>query len=512
MEKKPKYGPKYGEVFEADTNSGIFVKLFQSVEELKQGSPVLVESDRFTYYCVVDQIFSKASGTIQAMLGTSLESAVIKDFSPLSSQIFNICKLNCLRKIEKSETRNIFPFDTIPPCFSACVNMRSEVYERIYDVDASSIIGHLRDFPEYKISVDLKNLTETSFGIFGATGSGKSVLQKILLMKIIENKVGNVVVIDPQNEYGILSPDGIPGLKALFPNNVSLMSADRNAQGMDNYFIVNPASLNLGDLLVILRDLSEPMIYALISINKHKGSLSLVEAVNNPPAQVEIHEATQSALRARLNAILTYDFFDETIKNDILGEMKRIVVDKNKSIVISLGRYGNQSNAYFIISALIARVFYDEYSNKKQSKTYPKLIITLEEAHKFMQFPLWANIAREMRKFNMILAIVDQIPGSISSEILSQLNNRFVLKLNQERDIESALQGVDGSSSWMGTIKKFPMPRSLTPPRSCAFVYGSCISIASVIEVLDFFKFIDILKNKQSQFLSTTDMTKKSVI
>jgi len=480
---------QYGEVFESSTENGIAVKLgSNNIESVKLGTPVLIETDRFIYYCVVVAIASTVNNNITNMLNTELESAFMKEYSQFSVGMLNAMHLQCLRKIDRA-TGNIFPPETIPPLFSKSTKMRHDVYEKIYKFNEHSVIGNLRDFKEFPISIDLDLLTETSFGLFGTTGSGKSVLFKLLTDECLSQKTCQFIIIDPSHEYGYVSPDGMPGLKQLHPNDITLFSVDGTG---DKQFKINPENLTLIDLETILKSLSDVMKYALTSFNKVKGSKSLVQAIQDDASKITVHEGTLAALRSRLDAVLSHSFFDFEVKKDkdSLSEMKKAILNQHKSIVIDLGFYGTNPSVYFIIASLIARLFYGIYSTKKPDIEYPRLVMGIEEAHKFMEIPIFNNIAREMRKFQFILAIIDQIPASIKSEILSQLNNRFITKMVQEHDIDAALEGVDNAKNWKGTIKQFPMPRSLNPPKSYCFAYGSCISLPSVIEVLDFIQYI----------------------
>ena len=81
----------------------------------------------------------------------------------------------------------------------------------------------------------------------------------------------------------------------------------------------------------------------------------------------------------------------------------------------------------------------------------PQLMITIEEAHKFLN-PRAANqtifgtIARELRKYNVTLLVVDQRPSGIDDEVLSQIGTRITCALNDDKDIEAVLAGVSGAS------------------------------------------------------------------
>ena len=78
------------------------------------------------------------------------------------------------------------------------------------------------------------------------------------------------------------------------------------------------------------------------------------------------------------------------------------------------------------------------------------LVITIEEAHKFLT-PAVANqtifgtIAREMRKYNVTLLIVDQRPSGIDPEVMSQIGTKITCLLDNDKDVDAVLTGVSGS-------------------------------------------------------------------
>jgi len=85
------------------------------------------------------------------------------------------------------------------------------------------------------------------------------------------------------------------------------------------------------------------------------------------------------------------------------------------------------------------------------------LMITIEEAHKFLspglaQQTSFGIIARELRKYNVTLLVVDQRPSGIDPEVLSQLGTRVTCLLNDERDIDAVLTGISGAQALRGVL------------------------------------------------------------
>jgi len=85
-------------------------------------------------------------------------------------------------------------------------------------------------------------------------------------------------------------------------------------------------------------------------------------------------------------------------------------------------------------------------------------MITIEEAHKFLnpavaRQTIFGQIARELRKYNVTLMVIDQRPSGIDGEVMSQLGTRVSGKLTEERDIEAVLTGVSGRSFLRGALE-----------------------------------------------------------
>jgi DNA helicase HerA-like ATPase len=206
-------------------------------------------------------------------------------------------------------------------------------------------------------------------------------------------------------------------------------------------------------------------------------------AVKNADAEdfgeKELHPASLSALQRRITRLDRFKFVRETEK-EAFGLIQGLV-KSGKSVVLDFGRYGTHQMAYLFVANVLARRFFDLYT--EHNEDYPRLVIFLEEAHKFLepgiaQFTIFDRLARETRKFNLILALIDQRPSRIDDEVRSQLANRLVLSLKEPSDISSALAGVPDRSAWeniVGTI----------PPRTVV-VFGDAIRVPTVIDVMQY--------------------------
>ena len=101
------------------------------------------------------------------------------------------------------------------------------------------------------------------------------------------------------------------------------------------------------------------------------------------------------------------------------------------------------------------------------------LVITIEEAHKFLNpevssQTIFGTIAREMRKYNVTLLVIDQRPSGIDDEVMSQLGTKITCLLDSERDIDSVLAGVSGKSELKSVLAKLAT-------RQQALIFGHAV-------------------------------------
>jgi DNA helicase HerA-like ATPase len=147
---------------------------------------------------------------------------------------------------------------------------------------------------------------------------------------------------------------------------------------------------------------------------------------------------------------------------------------------------------------MLARRIYNQYQQRTEkamaegsAKPNP-LVITIEEAHKFLNpevagQTIFGTIAREMRKYNVTLLVIDQRPSGIYDDIMSQLGTKITCLLDNEKDIDSVLAGVSGKNELKSVLARLapkqqalifghavPMPVAFQPRE-----YGSAKSYAS---------------------------------
>ncbi|MFW9996355.1 MAG: ATP-binding protein [Candidatus Odinarchaeota archaeon] len=480
-----------GEVVGAQVTSGVTIKLKEDSEEVKIGDPIVIEGKKYDYFCIVRDIVFPRNPTVEMLANAEyfkssfsidlMETSKGKAFSPLA-------ELNCVQMIEQA-TKKPLEFETIPPYFAKARKSLASDAETIYGKGEKSIdVGTLRGIDDFPVVINFEKIVELPFGIFGRTGSGKTFLNKIILGNIVYSEVAQVLVFDMQSEYGWRSrSDNSPGIKFFFEDEVQVFALDKDlSSNADRMLVIDESEILPEDLIIAFNDLTEAMIDTIYDVDGYRSSektdQTLIEAINNADPEVwdKLNKGSLKAVQRRMRRLNRFEFIGKSGKSSL--DQILAAINNGYSIVVDFGKYGTDMVSYLFAANLIVRRLYSVYSKTegRETSNLPQLVVLLEEAHKFLapsisKYTIFSNLAREMRKFGLVLAMVDQRPSTIDDEILSQLANRFILSMNDPRDVESALKGPVNPSDWRKIV-------GALPPRQ-ALAFGDAISVATTLEV-----------------------------
>jgi DNA helicase HerA-like ATPase len=297
----------------------------------------------------------------------------------------------------------------------------------------------------------------------------------VLAGLIHQDKAVNVIF-DMHSEYGLQArKEGnkesfVKGLKTLFPDKVVIFSLDpastrRRGGQADVDLTLSYSSIAVEDIISLDSELNlNPTAYeAAYLIAAHykknwlKALLSQGDSLKEFAQQVGAHPESIAALYRKLKSIERLPFITAESQPDVITQMMEYI-DSGKSIIIEFGNF-TSTFCYLLIANIITRRLHDLYIKKTEQflgsqRTIDepkKLMITIEEAHKFLnpsaaKQTIFGTIAREMRKYYVSLLVVDQRPSGIDTEILSQIGTKIVAQLNDEKDIAATLTGVNNAS------------------------------------------------------------------
>ncbi|MFX1344121.1 MAG: ATP-binding protein [Promethearchaeota archaeon] len=514
---------KIGEVCYADTGPPSFItlKIRHRPDDLRVGQPLVIESDKYLYYSLIARLYHSDNVLAEKYANTPFTGLLpppqIEGIR--GKEFYGLADLMCLRLLpnkpreEMEYEEFIRGFDTIPPIFSIGREVTEKEIKLIYQVsEFSDAIGTLRGF-RYEIPIDFQLLVEKPYGLFGRTGIGKSILNKILCLYILKHNISQLLLFDMQGEYGLVSrADNTKGLAFYFLDKIQifrLSEVDKKvADGAEQFFIYKD-NVTSSDIIASAQNLPEASVNTLYQIENllRKGEIkfdSLLDAIENIEAdELDINILTLRALKNRIVPFERYEFLEErksTDRKDSLEHMFDKIME-GKSIVVDFAKYGINIHLYLFIANMITRRLYNIYSAKEDEGDLPPLVVVVEEAHKFLKssvirHTIFDKIARETRKFQLTMAIVDQRPSQIDEEVYSQIANTFVMHMTDDKDIKRVVQTLPDSKKWGGVI-------SGLQKKQC-FVRGDAVAVPSVVEVLDY-KNEELLKNKLGLVKTTAE-------
>ncbi|MDP2936316.1 MAG: ATP-binding protein, partial [Dehalococcoidia bacterium] len=161
---------------------------------------------------------------------------------------------------------------------------------------------------------------------------------------------------------------------------------------------------------------------------------------------------------------------------------------RGKHVVLEFGKYDNLL-AYLLVANVLTRRIHERWVQRVEAATSdaekpPKLVITIEEAHKFLNpkvagLTAFGAIAREMRKYNVTLLVVDQRPSGIDEEVMSQLGTRITCLLDNDKDIDSVLMGVSGKTELRQVLAKLETKQQ-------ALIFGHAVPMPVVIQTREY--------------------------
>ncbi len=358
-------------------------------------------------------------------------------------------------------------------------------------------IGKTRE-QNHPVCINLDKFVQRSAGIFGATGSGKSFLTRIILAGLIEHNAASVLVFDMHNEYGfddIASDTGQPvvGLRSKFASRVRVVGLGRKStirgKTPDLTLEINESDIQPADIELLarelnLRDTTSTTLDALIhSFGAAKwfsefkkmvvGAMETDDDGKKVPApdsvafwanQVGVNVAAAEGLRSKLGRVFTRPYIVEETAG--VDPLKNVIeaLQAGQHVILSFGDYESDLD-YLLVSNLLTRKIRDAWEERtndfrSHGKAEPRpLVIAVEEAHKLLNREMasqtsFSTIAREMRKYYVTLLIIDQRPSQIYDEVMSQLGTRVSGWLGDESDVAAVLSGLAGRDALRGMLAR----------------------------------------------------------
>lgn len=491
---------RLGMVTGGSLSAGLDVKLDRQValEDLAVGRYVVAHGQRSSFLCMVTDVKLDSANPMVSRQPPDLSDPFLARVHQGTTTFGTVHMAPLL--ILDCETGEARPVKTVPAHFASVGPAGQAEVDQVFGPEGARgsgdktthhfHVGDPIDMEGVKITLNLNRLVARSSGVFGKSGTGKTFLSRLLLAGIIRDNVAVNLIFDMHNEYGWeggSEEEGqhqVKGLKQLFPGQVNIFTLDdessrRRGSSPDYSVQIGYDQLEPEDFEMLggILNLSEPQISAIFALSRKLGREWLrklldddwLEAYGGYDLETEKPmsglkalaqdtgqgQQTLAALLRRFERMRNYGFLKDKPQDNSVDRIMQYLA-AGKSVVLEFGRYGSDLGAYILVANYLTRRIHRQYVRRKEEafgrkESEPKpLVVTIEEAHKFLDPGIASNtifgtIARELRKYNVTLFVVDQRPSGIDSEVMSQIGTRVTMLLDDPKDVEAVLSGVSGA-------------------------------------------------------------------
>jgi hypothetical protein len=497
------------------------VRLTISPQEIQEGAFVVLQSGKWNYYGIVTDIRLGSTDDRFADERSDLRfpphlseafhgQALYANLEVLPNLMFEVGPDEATPEYKKwrseidaglRDTPHPLPVKNIPPhhteVFLATEGDIAEIFGR--DEKGFFEIGKTRE-QGHPVRINLNKFVQRSSGIFGATGSGKSFLTRVVLAGLVKHTDVSLLVFDMHNEYGYTynPPEGgnaVPGLKDKMGSKVKITGLGRGKdamyQGMapDINLEIAMSDIHTSDIEILshelnLRETTATTLSALYSRFKENWFSEFMKLESMPKQKDEagnsfypdgslegwaesagVHPEAAKGLHGRLSRVKKLSYLVEKPASDGVSQIVD-ALQNGQSVILSFGSHDNDLD-YLLVSNILTRRIREvweaktnDYHRTKDRSSLPRpLVIVIEEAHKLLNREMasqttFSTIARELRKYYVTLLIIDQRPSQIYDEVMSQLGTRISGWLGDDSDIQSVLSGLSGRDALKGMLAR----------------------------------------------------------
>ncbi len=299
-------------------------------------------------------------------------------------------------------------------------------------------LGSLRSNGSVEFTVEVNKLFR-HLAILAVTGGGKSNTVCILATRLVSQYNATILVFDVHGELAAAEA----GLRKLLGGGVNVVKPK-----------INPSSMSLGEFLTLARLPESATVQERIIRDAWRKAVQ--EASKAPRADFlkilrdkverEVKTADSSVKRSAYGALNRVDDVLDIYGGvlDPLFHSRLVDVVKPGHLnIIDLSEVDEQA-ADAVVSHYLRRILEERKLARRSrgAEGYPvPVIVVVEEAHVLIPkdeetlTKYWASrIAREGRKFGVGLVIVSQRPRKLDPDVLSQANNKVVLRIVEPSD------------------------------------------------------------------------------
>ncbi|MEB3851595.1 MAG: ATP-binding protein [Desulfurococcales archaeon] len=317
--------------------------------------------------------------------------------------------------------------------------------------------------------------------VLAVTGGGKSNTVCVLAQRIVGDLGGTMVIFDVHGEYA--------SARGLAPGRVNVQTAK-----------INPVTLTLDEILRLARFPEHAIVQERIlrkawekAMSEYlQGSLPATKFLSRIEELARSPQVKRDAGYPRDEQVLGVLSKLEDVRSiygDVLDPnyFTRLedIIKPGKLTVIDLSEV-DENGADAVVSHYLRLLLMERKRWRRSggSAGYPSPVIAvIEEAHVLVPreedtlTKRWAaRVAREGRKFGVGLALVSQRPKGLDPDVLSQTNNKIILRIVEPSDIRYVQAASEQLSEDLASV----LP-ALSPGE--AVVIGSIARLPAIVQV-----------------------------
>jgi DNA helicase HerA-like ATPase len=506
-------GSRLGIVVGGSLTRGMEVKLDSAtpIEEMAVGRYVVIEGQKSRFFGMITDVTLGATNPQLAITPPDVSDPFIAEVIAGTSTYgsIHVVPMLTISGDAVSILEGPQPVKTVPAHFSLVREASEHDVETVFGQEDEKhfYVGTPLDM-ETRVCLDIPEFVKRSNGVFGKSGTGKTFFTRLLLIGMVQKKAAANLIFDMHNEYGWegTSEGGrsVKGLKQLFPSQIAVFALDEESARRRQvktdciveigYDEIEPEDI---ELLKDTLNLTQPAIEAVYQMARNFGEQRWLEGFFNLGGgeetkalleRLSIHESSYRNLRRGMERLRRLPFLVSHAREN---SVQRILeyLDRGMNVVLEFGRYTDVT-AYVLVANILTRRIYAQYRERKEAamgekkaEPYP-LVITIEEAHKFLNpevagQTIFGAIAREMRKYNVTLLVIDQRPSGIDDEVMSQLGTKVAYLLDNEKDIDSVLMGISGKTELKTVLAKLEAKQQ-------ALIFGHALPMPVVVKTREY--------------------------
>jgi DNA helicase HerA-like ATPase len=405
----------------------------------------------------------------------------------IRDQVYRRASVRWLALLEPLISRCIVTSPSMP------IDPPAEVYEaptgvlrRVFRSGRGWIrLGVLARNPSVEFSIDVNKLGR-HLAILAVTGGGKSNTVSIMAHRIVSGLGGTMVIFDIHGEYARMAQSLAPG-RALIkepkinPYTLSFQELKKLARIPEGAHVQERILRQAWHCIVSPGDPECSSHRTLV--HRQTGNIGFLDLLRQYAQTAKAAKSRPDSLQGLLNRIDDIEenygsVLDERYHSDLT-----LIIEPGRLNIFDLSGI-DEIGADAVVSHYLRRLLEERKRFKREGAGYPvPILVVIEEAHVLIPREestltrYWAGrVAREGRKFGIGLVLVSQRPKNVDPDVLSQTNNKIILRIVEPTDQRYVQAASEQLSEDL--IQLLP---SLNPGE--AIVLGSMTRLPAVVRI-----------------------------